>query len=91
MTKGTTNIHTYAIREILLLDFGIHLNKVGTRSKGQNQTVTPPEKFDIDNYMVNYNSKENIDSSEDNANIPQILLLSINRYHQPDGSNKINT
>jgi hypothetical protein len=89
----TTNIHTYAIREIVLSDFGTHLNQVGTRSKGQNHTATPPEQFDIDNCMAHYKSKDH-ESSEDNANIPQILLLSIQSYHQLNGSStesKINT
>ena len=43
--------------------------------------------------MLHYNSQDHIDR-EDNDDIPQILLLSIQRYHQLDGSsneNKINT
>jgi hypothetical protein len=65
-----------------------------TRKKGQNHTVTHREQLDIDNYMAHYNSKDHIDSSEENGDIPQILLLSIQRYHQLNGSsneNKINT
>jgi hypothetical protein len=47
--KGTSNIHTYAIREIVLLEFGIHLNKVKTKKKDKTirkllsgNTTNPP-------------------------------------------------
>ena len=43
--------------------------------------------------MAHYKSKDH-DSSEDSANIPQIILLSIQSYHKLDGSStesKINT
>ena len=83
--KGTNNIHTYAIKDILLSDLGTRVDKVGTRSKTRNHTATPPELFDIDNYMAHYKSKD-YDSSEDNANISQILLLSIQRYHDLNGT-----
>ena len=45
--KCTMDIHTYAIKEIKLADFGILLNKVGTRSRKQKQKVTPHEQFAI--------------------------------------------
>ena len=81
--KGTNNIHTYAIRDLLLSD--ICLDNIRTRSQKRNNTATPPEQFDIDNYIAHYKSEDH-NTSEDNANIPHILLLSIQRFHELDGT-----
>jgi hypothetical protein len=80
-------IVTIATREIKLADSGIHLNNVATRNKDK---VTPTEQFDLDNYMKHYYSRQDHLETEDNGDIPQLLLLSIQRCHQYTDRNNIN-
>ena len=83
-----TNNHTTSIIEVKLDK--CHLLPQSKRPTKRNRYKQEVKPFDLDKHMKNYSKSEDELSTENNDDIPQLLLITINRYTDDNAPDVIN-